>query len=129
MKYVYSLICLAGFGCAVGLLMYANTNYLNLGDPKFGEGGWQIYWPLWSASYAPALLTGFVFIWTRHDSRGSVALHIKYLLLVLVVMEVSFVADIHWLVLVLEYLGLVTVFWVIRMRSLPKTPSAPKGDG
>jgi len=95
MKYLQSLIYLIVFGCAVGLLMYANTNYLNKGDPKFGKGGWEIYWPLWSAFYAPLLLIGFAFIWIRRDPRRSVTLHLVYLLLVLVVMEVSFVVDIQ----------------------------------
>ncbi len=123
MKYLQSLICLIVFGCAVGLLMYANTNYLNMGDEKFDEDGWILYWPLWSVVYTPPLLTGFVFIWTRRDPRGGVALHVAYLLLVLAVMEVSFVADIHWPLLIAEYVGLAAVFWAIRSRFTPVSDS------
>lgn len=54
------VVLLMAYVVATGALMYANTEWFLLGDVAFGYGGWQLYWPLWSAFYAPPVVAALV---------------------------------------------------------------------
>lgn len=79
-----------------GVLMVANTVALGLGDPKFGAGGWIIYWPLWGAMFAPPVFAAsFVAeVWWRSTPRRLLQFFAVTLGANLIAMEVSFALDV-----------------------------------
>lgn len=79
-----------------GVLMVANTVAFGFGDPKFGAGGWIIYWPLWGVMFAPPVfVASFVAeVWWRSTPRRLLQFLAVTLGANLVAMEVSFALDV-----------------------------------
>ena len=103
---LFSVAYLAGvFG-----LVYFDLNVLALGDPKF-KGAVDLYFPLWALFYLPAAITAIVFLWrSRQQGPSLVRLAALYLALIFFTLEISFVFNIHWSVLLLEFLMLGMLF-------------------
>jgi hypothetical protein len=98
-------------------LIWFDLHVLDLGDPKLRTAV-DIYFPVWSASYSPAVITALVFQW-RSLLRGRRLwwLAVLHLTLIFVALEVSFVLDTRWPVLLLEFLILGLLFWKIQKVS------------
>ena len=111
--FAHSTAILVAYVLLTGGLMYANTTLFGLGDAKFGSGGWELYWPLWSAFYAPLILCALIAAGTSQMPAGrAVGLLWAFLALILAVMEVSFILDIHWTILIVEWTVLSAVFFL-----------------
>ena len=91
------LTAVAAYVVLSGLMLAANTTVLRLGDPKFGQEGWRLYWPIWGIAFAPVLLVGLVaaLIYRRHPHRSAVFLAVV-VAVTLVAMQISFLVDLKW---------------------------------
>ncbi len=115
------------FGC--GALMYANTVWWGLGDIKFGEGGWELYWPLWSVFYAPIAIVAIVVAWlTRLPTYKQATLLWLFFLMTLTALEISFCLDIAAPVLIAEWVGLSVAFATVARLVKSAETSAPSDD-
>jgi hypothetical protein len=95
-------------------LIWFDLHVLDLGDPKF-KTSVDIYFPLWSAFYSPAVIAALVFLWrSRGQGWRLWRLAGLYLTLILVALEVSFPLDTGWTVLLLEFAILGFLFWKIQ---------------
>ena len=102
-------LCVAYLAGVFGLIWF-DLHILDFGDPKFRTSV-DIYFPLWSAFYAPVVIAALVFLW-RSRQRGWRLWRLAgvYLSLILVALEISFALDIGWVVLLLEFAILVLLF-------------------
>ena len=99
---------------AVTVLMYCNTTYLDLGDMKTGQGGWTVYWWVWALMYFPPFLFGVALNWIKNKKLKDFIKCNSVLTLVLcIVAEISFVYDISWKYLLIEYLALGILWWYV----------------
>jgi sugar phosphate permease len=74
-----------------------------LGDYKFGNGhgGWEIYFPIWLLAFLPsAILGGVAIAGTRASGRVAWALVAVFSLTLMAAMEICFVTDAHYLVVI-----------------------------
>lgn len=109
----FCIAYLAGVFC----LVWMDLNIFGLGDPKFRTSA-DIYFPLWSAIYSPTVITAFVFLWrTRLRDWRLWQLAGAYLLLILVVLEISFILDIGWVVLLVEFVIFALLFRMVAQVS------------
>ena len=107
MKVLILVIAICLYVGAVTVLMYCNTTYLNLGDLKTGQGGWTVYWWVWTLMYFPPFLFGVALNWIKNEKLKDFIKCNSVLTLVLcIVAEISFVYDISWKYLLIEYLAL-----------------------
>ena len=90
--FAYLLVYIASSGA----LMILNTAVFGLGDPKFGAGGWIIYWPLWGVMFAPPVfVASFVAeVWWRSTPRRLLQFFAVTLGAYLGALEVSFALDV-----------------------------------
>jgi len=106
---------LVAYIASSGVLMVANTLVFGLGDPKFGAGGWIIYWPLWGVMFAPPVfVASFVAeVWWRSAPRRLLQFFAVTLSAYLGAMEVSFALDVQLPTLSIEIavLCVATVFF------------------
>ncbi|MEK6734075.1 MAG: hypothetical protein AABY27_03110 [Pseudomonadota bacterium] len=49
------------YAIIIGILMFINTVFLHLGDPKFGKSGWLLYWPVWGIPYSIPVIFNIIF--------------------------------------------------------------------
>ena len=105
---------LAGVFC----LIWFDLQVLNLGDPKFRTSV-DFCFSLWSVFYAPAVVAALVFIW-RSRQQGWFLWRLAgvYLALIFLALEISFVFDLGWMALVLEFVGLGLLFRIIDQLSV-----------
>lgn len=95
---------------ALGLVWF-DLHVLGLGDPKFGTAV-DIYFPLWSAFYSPAVVAALVFLWrSRQPGLRVWRLAGLYLMLILAALEIAFVLDAGWIFLLMEFAVLGFLFW------------------
>jgi hypothetical protein len=96
-RFLWLLSYLLAYVTASCLLMLMNTGLLGLGDPKFGAGGWIIYWPLWGAMFLPPVFVAsfVVELWWPAVSRTALHFLIGTLATYLAAMEVSFLLDLQ----------------------------------
>jgi hypothetical protein len=108
---------LLAFIAASGLLMVANTTVFGLGDPKFGAGGWLIYWPIWGVFYLPSVFVASLLaeLWWRSTPQRLLYFFAFTLGAYLAAMEVSFVMDVQWQALLVE-VALLSIATVILAR-------------
>ena len=79
----------------------------------------DIYFPLWSAFYAPAVIVSLVFLWrSRQQGWCLWRLASLYLALIFMALEISFVFDLGWIVLLLEFVILGLLFRKIQQMSV-----------
>lgn len=119
MKPLISVIALGVYLGFVTCIMYLNTTYLDLGDPEFGQNGWTVYWRVWALMYLPPFLFGVTLNWIKNEKLKDFIKCNSVLTLVLcIVAEVSFIFDISWQYLLIEYLVL-GVFWcyVLKLKA------------
>ncbi|MEX0701487.1 MAG: hypothetical protein WD069_05265 [Planctomycetales bacterium] len=110
--FVLSITFIAGYVLLTAAVMYVNTTVLRLGDPKFGGGGFELYWPLWMAFYSPVVIAALAAVWwSGLTGLRSLGLAGLMLAVILVVFEVSLLFDIHWSVLLIEWVVLAIVFF------------------
>lgn len=97
-------------------LMYVNTVYLSLGDPKFGEDGWEFYWYIWALFYSPMLIYGFVLNYFKNDKfKDYIKCNLVFILFLAVFIEISFIKDISWPRIIIEYL-IIGVGWIYVLK-------------
>ena len=72
MKPLLSVIAVGVYLGAVTSLMYLNTTYLDLGDPKFGQNGWTFYWWVWALMYLPPLVFGVTLNWIKNEKGKDI---------------------------------------------------------
>jgi hypothetical protein len=122
-KGVWLLGYLLIFILATGLLMFVNTVALNLGDSKFGEFGWFIYWPMWVMAFSPLILIASVsvHIWWRPRRRTMFGFLTVTLIVYLAAMQIAFLNTFSWTQLAISFLVLAaaTFFmaWIALRRS------------
>ena len=90
--------------------MYINTVALGLGDPSLGSSGWKVYWPVWSVFYAPAIVAALLCLLEEHSIKSLITLSVA-LLLILLALEISFYFDVSWLIIVIELVVLIGLFY------------------
>lgn len=84
--------------------MFLNTNYLELGDVKWQEGGWMIYCWIWSMFYFPIFLYGIIINFTKiKNIRDYARLNFYFLLFTSLIIELSFSLDVIWWVVIIEW--------------------------
>jgi hypothetical protein len=114
----------------VASLIWVNTAVLCLGDPKFGYGcgGFDLYFMVWAVSYAPIAVTALLLTWVgrvRRHPRVRAGLLLAYLVLIMSALEWSFVNDIEWPAMLIEWGILVIAFLFLRWLALRRW--APQG--
>lgn len=108
--------CFAYLAGVFGFIWF-DLHILDLGDPKF-KTSVDIYFPLWSAFYAPIVITALVFLWrSRQQGWRLWRLASVYLALILVALETSFALDVGWTVLLLEFAALALLFHAIQHKT------------
>jgi hypothetical protein len=122
-RWLSSVLFGATYIFGVATLMWINTATLCLGDPKFGGGcgGFDLYFPLWTLFYSPLVATALVLTWSgklRRLPRIRATLVCAYLVLILSALELSFVNDLQWPVLMIEWVILSMVFFFLRSLAL-----------
>lgn len=95
----------------------------HLGDSSLGTdpgAAIQIYTPLWLAFYTPPLLAGWFIISSRvtPHSRQHLLLFV-HLVLVLTLLELSFITDAHWTTILAEWVILLAVAYAMRRLLVP----------
>src|SRR4051812_37705049 len=105
---------LAAFLAGVFGLIWFDLHVLDLGDPKFRTFVGFYFW-LWSVFYSPVVIVALVFL-LRSQREGWRLWHLAavYLALIFVALELSFVFDVRWIVLLLEFTILGFLFWKIQ---------------
>ena len=108
------LLFLAAYYLGVGAMMYLNTAWFRMGDVKFGADGWELYWPLWALFYCPPALIGLIVGWrSQLPARFKTVLLWSFLVTIFAILEVSFVLDIQWQILIIEWVVLAAgFFWI-----------------
>lgn len=88
-------------GCL--FVIWILVDLLNMGDTLLsGEVG--IYFGIWFTCYLPMALAGFVTLYKlRELVRSPIRLAYILLLIVLAAITVSFIADAHWVTVIIEY--------------------------
>jgi len=116
-RFVWLLGYLLAYIASSGLLMVANTTVFGLGDPKFGAGGWILYWPLWGAFYLPPFFAASFFaeVWWCSTPRRLFHFFAVTLVVYLAAMEISFTLDILIPTLAVE-VGILCVATVVFAR-------------
>ena len=108
--------CFAYLAGVFGFIWF-DLHILDLGDPKFRTSV-DVYFPLWSAFYAPIVITALVFLWrSRQQGWRLWRLASVYLALILVALETSFALDVGWTVLLLEFAALALLFHAIQHKT------------
>ena len=112
MKLGVAIISVFVYCVVVTILMYVNTVYLNLGDPKLGADGWTSYWFIWAASFSPIFLFGVVLNWIVNGLIKDYAkCNFVLIILLSIFVEISFIVDISWPFLIIEY-AMIGVIWI-----------------
>jgi hypothetical protein len=98
-------------------LIWFDLHILDLGDPKL-KTAVDVYFPVWSAFYSPAAITALLFQW-RSRLQGCRLWRLAglYLTLIFGALEVSFILDTRWPMLLLEFVVLGFLFWKIQKVS------------
>jgi hypothetical protein len=120
----HSIAFLIAYVYSVIVIMYINTAWFELGDVKFGKGGWEIYWPVWSILYAPLAICALIAVWTSPlpaaSARGMLWM---FLPILIIAMELHFVSDFDdspgvWLgKIIAVWFGIGALFvWLTRRR-------------
>jgi hypothetical protein len=95
----------AGFAGAyllvTGAVTCLNVVVLGLGDDKFKSAPWEgwleLYWPFWSALYAPAATVALLAAWYSARSLRHTALLLgAFLLLIMIVIETTWLTFAAW---------------------------------
>jgi hypothetical protein len=90
---------IAAYVVAVGAITFVNIGVFDMADPKFRnawvESWLALYWPLWTALFAPAAISALLSCWfsrplTREDAMALLGV---CLLLILVAIEVGWALD------------------------------------
>jgi len=99
-----AVLFLAGFVASVFGLVWFDLNIMGLGDVKF-KGAMELYFLLWSVFYLPAAITAIMFL-RRSGLQGPALtrLAVVYLVLILLALEITFVCDLPWPIVLLEFL-------------------------
>ena len=109
--------CVAYLAGVFGLIWF-DLHVLDLGDPKFRTSV-DIYFPLWSAFYAPAVIAALAFLWrSRQQGWRLWRLAGLYLAFIFLALEISFIFDLGWIVLLLEFVILGLLFRKIQQMSV-----------
>ncbi len=98
--------------------MFLNTVVLGLGDNKFGSSGWKVYWPFWGVVFTPAAIVFAVQSFRIPSERGAlIRFFAPSLILLLVTIEVSFLLDLHWPWVIVEFFALFAISeFLVRAR-------------
>jgi len=104
-------------------LVSLNVVLFQLGDPGVGTdpgAAIQIYAPLWLTFYAPPLIAGWLIISSRvtPHSRQHLLLFV-HVVLVLTLLELSFITDAHWTTILVEWVILLAVAYAMRRLLIP----------
>jgi hypothetical protein len=114
------------FVVGAAALIAFNVVVLELGDSKFDkslETACGFYLPIWLVLYSPHILTGWLVL--SLGVRGTPRQHLAvsaYALMVLIALQMSFVADGDLVDLGVEWIALAALSWVAR-RLLKKLES------
>ena len=123
MKSIVSIITLTSYVLIVTGLMFINTTYLNLGDDKWAKNGWMIYWWLWTIFYSPILTYLIIVNWKKNSQIGDFTKwNLIFILVLSPIIEVSFIYDITWYILLVEYL-IIAVSWHYLTKKTKTTES------
>ena len=107
---------IATYVLSVGAIVFANIGVFHMVDSKFREmwvEAWlELYWPLWTAFYAPsAMLALLACGYSRPlTPRDAASLLGYYLALMIIAIEIAFIIDAPPLFLVGEFAGLSAIF-------------------
>jgi hypothetical protein len=87
----------AAYVISVGVLMFLNTSWLEMGDPAWGLTGWRYYWPFWALATGPAVCLVLYDQWRVGGSakRNFVCAALLFSLLCFV--ELCFLLSLGWL--------------------------------
>ncbi len=108
---------LASYLAGVFGLIWFDLHVLDLGDPKLRTSV-DIYFPIWSAFYSPAVITALIFLWRSRQQHWRLwRLAGLYLALIFSALEISFIFDLGWIVLLLEFVMLSVLFRMIKQTS------------
>lgn len=77
--------------------MFLNTVVFDLGDPKLGSSGWQMYWPFWAILFLPVVVVSQLSLPKQH-----VLLHGFAMAVILVMIELSFYFNLGWPIVIVE---------------------------
>jgi len=89
----------ATYALGVGAVTFLNVAVFDMADPKFRElwiKSWlEIYWPLWSAFFAPSAIFALLATWLSRLTKGKEAAVLlgAFLLLILAAIEIAWVLD------------------------------------
>src|SRR5436305_543003 len=106
------MFVVVAYALCTAAIMYVNVVIFRVGDPKFIGGAFAIYWPLWTLAYSPLAIVALAAVWwsglvglARFGLAGAM------LLIILVALEMSLLLDIHWSILLLEWVLLSLAFF------------------
>lgn len=102
----------------VASLMVFNILVLELGDPKFSKDikiALGFYFPVWLALFTPHMLIGsLIFTLKTSLSQSHCMALLIFTILIMFLVEVSFVLDAKLLVIALEFVVILLAAWFIR---------------
>ena len=107
---------IATYVLTVGAILFVNIGVFHMVDSKFREmwvEAWlQLYWPLWTASFAPSAMLALLACWYARPvtPRDAAALLGSYLALMIVAIQIAWLLDAQALLLVGEFAGLGAIF-------------------
>lgn len=109
-----SIVFIVAYVLITAAIMYLNTVVLKISDPKFIAVAFELFWPLWMALYTPLVIAALAAIWWA-GIRGPESFKIASLMLVLivVVLDVSYVFDFNWYTILIEWVVVSSAFFVL----------------
>jgi len=119
MKLVAPLLFLLGYFPGGYAVIWTLVMLLKKGDPKFAEAV-GFYYGIWIAAYLPIAIIGTIALFQiTGELRKRVVTALLSVAAVLMAMFASLYFDIHWAVLVIEYLIFGFGFWILVKRAAP----------
>ncbi|MGH9867496.1 MAG: hypothetical protein ACREAA_04950 [Candidatus Polarisedimenticolia bacterium] len=111
-------VFIGSFLLLTALFILVNIYVLGLGDPKFPRSSrWSMYFTIWTIAYSPAVLLAAAIGETgRHAPRSSL-FYRSALVVILSLLETSFLLDAKWPWLIAEQ-GLILIVVLLLRRRL-----------
>lgn len=110
-----SAVMLALYAATTGALIILN-HQLGTWHP---DVAWPVYWIIWLFAYWPIALAAFACFAILHPSRRlALTIHLAYIVLALIVMQLALSLDTSWPLVILKITGLIFAFTCI--TALPR---------
>ena len=116
MKLIVSLVSVLFYCTVLTLLTYTNTAYFHVGESDYGAVGRIFSWYAWAILFLPIFLFGIVLNWLKNDPIKEYAkCNLVLTILVSVFIEISFVFNLSWQLIILEY-GVIAIIWIYILK-------------